>query len=69
MSKSFDNTSYVLIFSLKRKSITILYRYICPFIWEYGENKESFKILQIRFLVTINEFQVYQLSELCSWIF
>lgn len=28
MSKSFDNTSYVLIFSLKRKSITILYTYI-----------------------------------------
>lgn len=43
MSKSFDNTSYVIIFSLKRKSIKILYTYICPFNWEYGKKQSLLK--------------------------
>lgn len=73
MSKSFGNTSYVLIiFSLKReerKSITTLYTYMWLFVWEWGKKTRPLKysnycrVHQSDFVI-VNEFQDYQLSEL-----
>lgn len=74
MSKSFGNTSYVLIiFSLKReeerKSITTLYTYMWLFILEWGKKTRLLKypnycrVHQSDFVI-VNEFQDYQLSEL-----